>query len=197
MQEILRTKLGKKPGKKVVAALALFILWFFEGMWHGADWAFICFGLMHGFAIITEEVFPKLKLPWAWLRKTVTFLFFTLSMVWFRSGALSTALLYFKRMFTAEMTPYLSRIGNSLELPETYAFTKLLQLKAPELVEPFHLIIFFVLLLICFLFVAGPKAEDWIQRKGRTRRGLFLLATVFTWSLISLSQVSTFLYFNF
>ena len=197
MQEFLRAKLGKKAGKKIVAALALFILWFFEGMWHGADWAFICFGLMHGFAIITEEVFPKLKLPWAWLRKTVTFLFFTLSMVWFRSGSFSTALLYFKRMFTAEMTPYLSRIGNSLELPETFIFTKLLQLKAPGLVQPFNLVIFFLLLGISFIFVAGPKAEDWIEKKGRTPRGLFVLATVFTWSLISLSQVSTFLYFNF
>ncbi len=118
-------------------------------------------------------------------------------MVWFRSGSLSTALLYFKRMFTADMTPYLSRIGNSLELPETFIFTKLLQLKAPGLVQPFHLIIFFVLLGISFIFVAGPKAEDWIEKKGRTRRGLFVLATVFTWSLISLSQVSTFLYFNF
>ncbi len=197
LQTFLREKLGKKTGKKIVAALALFILWFLEGMWHGANWNFICFGLMHGFAIITEEIFPKLRLPWAWLRKTVTFLFFALSMVLFRSDSLQTAGLYFKRMFTADMTPYLSRLGNSLELPETFAITKLLQLKAPALAEPFNLVVFALLFIISCILIAGPKAEEWLCKKGRTRRGLFLLATIFTWSLISLSQVSTFLYFNF
>ncbi|MBQ7782133.1 MAG: MBOAT family protein [Lachnospiraceae bacterium] len=173
------------------------IVFFISGIWHGASWNFIFWGLFHGFGMITENLFPKLRLPWAWLRKVVTFLFFTLSMVLFRSDSLQTAGLYLKRMFTADITPYLSRLGNSLQLPETFAITKLLQLKAPELVEPFNLVVFALLFIISCILIAGPKAEEWLCKKGRTRRGLFLLATIFTWSLISLSQVSTFLYFNF
>ncbi|MBQ9136292.1 MAG: hypothetical protein IJX66_09410, partial [Lachnospiraceae bacterium] len=135
--------------------------------------------------------------PFPKLRKITTFLLFSLTLVLFRSDSLQTAGLYLKRMFTADLTPYLSRLGNSLELSETFALTKFLQLKAPELVEPFNLVVFALLFIISCILIAGPKAEDWLLKKGRTRRGLFLLATLFTWSLISLSQVSTFLYFNF
>jgi len=46
-------------------------------------------------------------------------------------------------------------------------------------------------------FVIGKRAEQWIEEKGRTLRGLLCIATIFTWAFISLSQVSTFLYFNF
>lgn len=197
LQTSLRKRFGKKAGKKMTAALALLILWFLEGLWHGANWNFICFGLMHGLAIITEEIFPKLRLPSATARKAATFLFFALSMVLFRSDSLQNAVLYYKRMFTAPMTPYLFRLGDSLQLAETFLVTKFLQLKLPALEEPFLLTVLFILLLISCILVIGPKAEEWIFKKGRTRRGLFLLASLFTWSLISLSQVSTFLYFNF
>ena len=173
------------------------IVFLASGLWHGANWTFVCFGILHGLILIFEDVFPKCRFPFPKLRKITTFLLFSLTLVLFRSDSLQTAGLYLKRMFTADLTPYLSRLGNSLELSETFALTKFLQLKAPELVEPFNLVVFALLFIISCILIAGPKAEDWLLKKGRTRRGLFLLATLFTWSLISLSQVSTFLYFNF
>ena len=39
--------------------------------------------------------------------------------------------------------------------------------------------------------------EDFLKKYGTQKRTPFLLAILFTWSFVSLSQVSTFLYFNF
>ena len=48
-----------------------------------------------------------------------------------------------------------------------------------------------------FFFAYGKEAGEWIKTKARTKKGAFLLAVVFLWGFVSLSQVSTFLYFNF
>ena len=69
--------------------------------------------------------------------------------------------------------------------------------KAPRLLEESNLLNYVLLFGICVLLARGKKAEEWIAEKGRLKRGIFCMATLFTWSFISLSQVSTFLYFNF
>ena len=63
---------GKSIGKKVPVYLASFIVWFLTGLWHGASWNFIVWGLGNFFLImISEECkplfskiherFPKMK----------------------------------------------------------------------------------------------------------------------------------------
>ena len=39
--------------------LNLFVVWFLTGMWHGASWNFILWGLWFGFLIILERLFLK------------------------------------------------------------------------------------------------------------------------------------------
>ena len=79
--------------------------------------------------------------------------------------------------------------GKLIDLP--------LERKAPGLLNAFFLCCFFLLTAIGTLLLRGDKAEQWIEKKGHSRRGTFILATLFFWSFISLSQVSVFLYFNF
>lgn len=54
-----------------------------------------------------------------------------------------------------------------------------------------------LMLAVSFFFAYGKEAGEWIKAKARTKKGAFLLAVVFLWGFVSLSQVSTFLYFNF
>lgn len=46
-----RKKLGNHFGPLVAGAIALFCVWFCNGVWHGAAWSFIFFGMYH-FALI-------------------------------------------------------------------------------------------------------------------------------------------------
>lgn len=88
-------------------------------------------------------------------------------------------------------------VCNQLQFAETYAIRKLLEILAPQYMNLFYVLNYVLLFGICVLLARGKKAEEWIAEKGRLKRGIFCMATLFTWSFISLSQVSTFLYFNF
>lgn len=53
----LRRKFGKKRGKQFSTFLAMFILWFMVGIWHGGDWKFVIgSGLLHWFYIVSGEL---------------------------------------------------------------------------------------------------------------------------------------------
>lgn len=80
----------------------LIIVFLITGLWHGANWTFIIWGLVHGFFIIIERIgFEKVleKLP-----KVIAhiYLLFTVSISWvfFRSDSISDALNYLNAMFS-------------------------------------------------------------------------------------------------
>lgn len=53
----MRKKFGKKRGKQLTTFLAMFILWFTVGIWHGGDWKFVIgSGLLHWFYIVSGEL---------------------------------------------------------------------------------------------------------------------------------------------
>ena len=61
-----KSHFGKKIGKKLPVYMASFIVWFLTGLWHGASWNFIAWGLGN-FVLITlsEECRPV----FAWFHK--------------------------------------------------------------------------------------------------------------------------------
>ena len=86
---------------------------------------------------------------------------------------------------------------NVLQIPETYVVRKALELICPELQNAFYVGCVMLLLFISIVLVRGRRAEEWIRERGMTTVGMVITGTLFVWAFISLSQVSTFLYFNF
>ena len=53
----MKKRFGKKRGKQLTTFLAMFILWFAVGIWHGGDWKFVIgSGLLHWFYIVSGEL---------------------------------------------------------------------------------------------------------------------------------------------
>lgn len=53
----MREKAGKKRGKQLTTFLAMLILWFSVGIWHGGEWKYVIgSGLLHWFYIVTGEL---------------------------------------------------------------------------------------------------------------------------------------------
>lgn len=46
---------GNKVGSRIPVYLSMMILWFFTGLWHGASWNFIVWGLANGVVIATSQ----------------------------------------------------------------------------------------------------------------------------------------------
>ena len=52
-----KQKFGKKKGKQYTTFVAMFILWFTVGVWHGGEWKYVIgSGLLHWFYIVLEEL---------------------------------------------------------------------------------------------------------------------------------------------
>ena len=62
------------------------------GFWHGANWTFLIWGLLHGFALVLVHQFRTLgiRLP-QWIAVVITFQFVTLAWVFFRAPDLASA----------------------------------------------------------------------------------------------------------
>ena len=55
-----RKKLGNHYGPLVAGGVALFCVWFCNGLWHGSDWNYIFFGLYHFVMILTGNMVTPL-----------------------------------------------------------------------------------------------------------------------------------------
>lgn len=81
--------------------------WLLTGLWHGAGWNFILWGLLHGLAMVAERILdfvaPRLK---AWVPRPVTvvltFCFVTLAWVPFRAEQTADILIIYYGMFSPE-----------------------------------------------------------------------------------------------
>lgn len=66
MSKYSRSKLGEKLGKRVPVYLSTFTVWFATGIWHGASWNFIVWGLLNSLVIIVSQ---ECEPFYAWFHK--------------------------------------------------------------------------------------------------------------------------------
>lgn len=77
----------------------LVIVFAVSGFWHGADWAFVLWGFLHGAMLVFEHRTGLSKVSrGAILRQLVTFSIVTLAWVFFRAGTLPSAAGWFERL---------------------------------------------------------------------------------------------------
>lgn len=80
--------------------LNLFLVWLLTGIWHGASWTFILWGLLYFILLMLEKYTSLQKAPKP-LGHIYTLLLVMLCWVLFRAVSLSSAWDYFKAMFGA------------------------------------------------------------------------------------------------
>ena len=89
---------GNRKGK-FRTVLNRIIVFFLTGLWHGANWTFILWGLFHGFFLLLEEFVPLIKKLPKVLRHIYTLLAVTVGFVVFRADTIGEAVLYIGQMF--------------------------------------------------------------------------------------------------
>lgn len=97
-REYLYIPLGGSRGSAVRTMRNLFVVFLATGIWHGASWNFVVWGLWNGFFVILEK-------RWKWLRfdsaigHVYVILAFVIGWVWFRADHLQMAVEYIAVMF--------------------------------------------------------------------------------------------------
>ena len=79
----------------------VFITMFIGGLWHGANWTFIIWGLIHATGIVLSNIIVKLP---KWIAVIITFHFIAFAWIFFRVENLNTAKLFFIGLLTERYT---------------------------------------------------------------------------------------------
>jgi alginate O-acetyltransferase complex protein AlgI len=107
-RDYLFAPLGGSRGTLLRTCFNLLLVFGLIGLWHGAAWTFVVFGLYHGALLVCEQLgFGR----WLDRRRPVwqhayMLSFFLVSLVIFRAADLSTALAMLGDMFTADPGPH-------------------------------------------------------------------------------------------
>ena len=185
-----------------------FMVFFLSGLWHGANWTYVAWGTMQGLLVIwdnlgivgvkgnNEKTPSRFHIP-RWLGWFFTFSFFNLSLFFFRSDSMANAFQMFKNLFSFNETGYLLKLVAKLDIPEFYLFKQVINMIAPEILPYAYLVLFILLLIISVFVLTRKNAMEIISEHPLDSKLCFFVTIIFVWSVISFSQVSTFIYFNF
>lgn len=99
LREYLYIPLGGNRNGLPETCRNLFITFLLGGIWHGAGWTFVIWGVLHGLATVIHRLWVKtrLRMP-KFLAWAVTFLFVNVAWVFFRANTLDDALRVLKGM---------------------------------------------------------------------------------------------------
>lgn len=106
-KEYLYIPLGGNRKGTVRTYLNKFFVFFCTGLWHGAQWTFVLWGLIHGaFLVLEDRILPIKKCKIRWLRQLYTVVVAVLAFVVFRAEDLAQAGQMYRMMFTGfKITP--------------------------------------------------------------------------------------------
>lgn len=103
LKDYLYISLGGNRKGKYRTYINLFLTMLLGGLWHGASWKFVFWGMLHGFALIIERFFktktrlPKSKLV-SVIKVILTFHFVSFAWLFFRAKNYETVLLIIKNI---------------------------------------------------------------------------------------------------
>ena len=177
---ILRSFKGRATVKK--AAVASVMAMAISGLWHGAGWTFVLWGLGHGIALGLNQYWRKtlkrkMSDPVGWV---VTFLFVTLIEVFFRAPNVPNAMMVFRQLIPTHGVAAAMHLrelkfgleGMSYILPSMLAFP---------------------------LALLGPSSQEIVEGLRPRLRSAVAYAALGFVSIVFLNSVAakTFVYFGF
>lgn len=110
--------LGGSKCSKIKNIRNIFIVWLLTGLWHGASWNFVIWGLYYALLLILEKFILKNvlnKFP-KFIKHIYTLFFIVIGWVIFRVENLKDLLFTFKRMFIFKSPNFLEFILNNTDI---------------------------------------------------------------------------------
>ena len=179
--------IAKRDWGIFAVVFSLFVTFTLSGLWHGAGWTFVIYGIMHGIATIYEVVTKKFRKQISkstpqFLYNNVsvilTFLYVSISWIFFRSKDFSQAFYIIRNLFNFEKdcTPFFYS-SNS-----------------------YHLILGVILILILELFQLVQKERTFdvfLQQKSKPIRWLYYVVICSLIINFGVFGDNQFIYFQF
>ncbi len=186
---------GNRKGK-VRTYVNILIVFFVSGIWHGANWTFILWGMIHGVLQVLnracKKVWDKVPKVIAWL---VTFILVDFLWIMFYAPNVTDGLYVWKKIFDISDMHISQEIFSLFIMNEVNTVLGMLGSVGAILTINYqwYMAAYLVLSFIICLCCKNLHEEKFRPTVGRA----VLSALLLIWAVISFSGVSTFLYFNF
>lgn len=169
------------------------VVFLVSGIWHGADWTFILWGIMHGAASVVTRIFREKIKDWhpafSWL---CTFSFVNAAWIFFRADSISQAIEFIRQIYNLNFTPVLGGIRDAFLLPE---FGWLLERLGKR--EYSYMLWAGFLLFGLSACLQMKNTNERLEGFRHQASSAVICGILSVWSVLSLSGVSVFLYWNF
>lgn len=188
----------------------ILIVFFLSGLWHGANWTFILWGVCHGIILMIETLFSNRTPDFNVLHKKsraltfvqwiATFSFVNLAWVLFRSDSIQTAGIFFKNLLGFHWNASIIEIATSLDSSLIHlplSIVKRINSQDYFIYGFYILYMILVLLVPCFLCTRKSSHEWALACNIRKQSIIWTMALLFVFCVISLSDTAPFLYSNF
>ena len=179
LREYLYFPLGGNRKGQIRTAANLLLVMFLGGLWHGASWNFVIWGLLHGFllgfqrSMGRKSLYFRLHRPF---RIALTYGLVLIAWVFFRAETLTGAMAYLGSMFGLTAVPETSILIQGI------------------LYQPYYLLAMGIASIVVW---AAPQSWDWTREL--TWKKVLIIATLMliSLSMLTLQSYNPFIYFNF
>ncbi len=198
---------GNRKGKTRMYVNFL-IIFFVSGIWHGAGWQFVIWGLMHGILYVLHRLYSNhikdkdTKLRNHYVQKAVsalkiglTFLYVNAAWVFFRAPSVDDALHLFKDMGELWLPRFNIYLANCFNIDELWYVIKMAGLDQMWW-SPYILMVLIIALLLILVFF-GRTAVEYAKTCKISIWNSLLIAVLMIWCIVSFNNVATYLYVNF
>lgn len=185
---------GSRKGT-VRTYINMMIVFIISGIWHGANWTFILWGALHGACQVLHRIFrkpfDKLVAPVRWL---ITFVFVNIAWLLFRADSVAQWWYMVKKAFSIKYRTMHEELVAVFKIPRLRSVLSAIGISYTDMgVYVFGMVL---MLALCMFICLVPGNN--LERQHRT--SVWTLAVTFVLfmvCLLSLSNVTSFLYFNF
>lgn len=200
------------------------IVFLLSGIWHGAGWQFVVWGLLHGALFVITRA-------WKDFRKTaggenfnanrkadaqrggrrgltgvksraghlfcvlLTFLYVNFAWIFFRASSVKEAAALLKTIAVFSFGKINWELAGCFNLDEFWYVIKILRLDNWQYAHYLLMVLFLAATLMIVFF--GKSAVSLVRKAKPGALSLLAMTVLFIWSVVSLSGVRTFLYVNF
>lgn len=211
---------GNRKGRKRTY-VNLFLVFLVSGLWHGAGWNYIFWGILHGAAYVATKIYLDLKrgrqkCDAGYGRKysgreeisgrpvysvikhalavTVSFLYVSFAWIYFRAPSVAAGSAMIARMFDGY--PLVDRgLGRSFNTGLMWYAVKMLHLDGHGISD--YLIMYVYLAVSLAVIFLMKNAAETAKKMKLNAVTAFVCAVLFVCCVLSLSKVSAFIYYKF
>ena len=178
------------------------VVFFISGLWHGTGWQFLVWGMMHGVLNVFTRMWKRYKerkgfvefMP-RFISVFLTFLYVNAAWVFFRAPSVTDAIAVFKNILAFDFGRINKNLAACFNLEEFWYVIKVLRLDGWQYAQ--YILMVLILAFLLILIFKAKTAAEYVKTAKPSVVNMLLMTLLFVWSVLSLSGVSSFLYFNF